>query len=95
MKKVYAYSSADKTCYIQGDITVVKPSIWYSVPARNESDEAELVNTYVGVPVQNLWLRQEQVTSPVAITAVAWELCVYWHVFCANAACFYTVERYL
>lgn len=53
------------------------------------------MDTYVGVTVQNLRQRQAQVTNPVAITAVALELCVYWHVFCASAAFFYTAERYL
>jgi hypothetical protein len=46
----------------QGDRKVAQPKALYILLARNECDEVELVDEYVGVTVQKLCRGKEQVT---------------------------------
>ena len=68
---------------IQSDWKVAQPKVWYLVLAKNECDEVELVDDYVGMTVQKLC----KVTWPDTISVVALKLCVYQHVFFTSAVC--------
>jgi len=69
------------TSLIQGDRKVAQPEVWHVLLARNECDEVELVDEYVGVTVQKLCSGKEQVTGPDAISAVALKPCLHQHFF--------------
>jgi len=78
---------------IQSDQKVTQPRVWNLVLTRNECDQVELVDEHV-VDCAETVSGQAQAMWPDAITAVAFKLCVNWHIF-SQGQCFFIVEQYL